>query len=682
MRQVSQSGARRAGIATVCWHAVWVIVAVLGSGRPAAAQTYVEEFRFRQPSPETDALTSTVTLDGDTAVIVGTEQLQNPARRPGAVFVYRKVGGQWTQEQRIVDPATQHGDNFGRSMKVEGNTLVVGAPSGCDSSRGAFSIYERTGSTWTLQRAYVTGGTQDQCLGISASLSGDTAAVGAPNLVSPSVHVVRRVNGAWGDVVRVQPPSNPTRFAFGSSVGLSGDTMCVMSRLVTGAAQLDVFTRSGGGTWSLQQGIALPPSTLTADGMSCAVDGNTLIAANGTHSTGSSPIAQYLGIAQVYTRTNGVWTLQQTLPGPATPNAQFGMSVSLRGNEAVVGASGAQVAYVYRRTGAAWTQAQAIAKVTANPNTIPGAVGVSLSASGVLVGQAGHSHGIYVPSAAPTTPGAPANFAATATGNTISMSWGAPTSGSPATSYTLLARLAPGAAPVATVPLGNVTSFAATGPNGTFLLSVRASNAQGDGPESNTVTVALPGGAAVPPEAPTGLGVTVSGTNVTFSWTAPVSGGAPTGYLLVAGLTPGFTAPIASVPTPAGSLGLSVPGVPPGTYYARVQATNAAGASMPSNEVTVTVAGASAPGAPVLNTPVVSGSTVTLSWTPGPGGTPTSYTLIAATTPGGAPIVTVPLSGSGASFAGVPSGTYYLRLTAANAAGTSAASSQVTLVVP
>jgi PKD repeat protein len=41
----------------------------------------------------------------------------------------------------------------------------------------------------------------------------------------------------------------------------------------------------------------------------------------------------------------------------------------------------------------------------------------------------------------------------------------------------------------------------------------------------------------------------------------------------------------------------------------------------------------------------------------------------------------VPLTGTSASFADVPSGTYYLTLTASNSAGTSSSSTPVTVVV-
>ena len=92
--------------------------------------------------------------------------------------------------------------------------------------------------------------------------------------------------------------------------------------------------------------------------------------------------------------------------------------------------------------------------------------------------------------------------------------------------------------------------------------------------------------------------------------------------------------------------GFSAPEVPAGTYFARVLAQNGGGTSAPSNEVVFTVAGVTAPGAPTLITPIVTGRTVALSWSTGSGGTPTHYTLSASLTPGGAAIVTVPLTGT------------------------------------
>jgi hypothetical protein len=279
-----------------------------------------------------------------------------------------------------------------------------------------------------------------------------------------------------------------------------------------------------------------------------------------------------------------------------------------------------------------------------------------------------------------TTPGAPGNLRASVIGNTVTFAWTAPTTGAAATGYTLVARATAGGPVIATVPMGAGETFTATAPNGVYVVSVTASNPNGTGPESPSVTVTVPQ-AGAPPGPPSNLMASVTGTTTTFSWSAPASGGALTNYILVAGLTPGFGVPYATMAL-GSTPGVSVPGVPQGTFYVRVLAQNASGTSAPSNEITVTVAGATLPGAPTLHPPMVTGSTVALSWSAGAGEPPTHYTLTASATPGGAPIVSVPLTGTATSFANVPAGTYFLRLTASNGAGTSTSSAELTVIVP
>lgn len=284
-------------------------------------------------------------------------------------------------------------------------------------------------------------------------------------------------------------------------------------------------------------------------------------------------------------------------------------------------------------------------------------------------------------------PGAPTNFIATANGNAINMSWNASLdvaaigTAAAATNYNLIARLAPGAAPVVVLPLGNVTSFGVNAPNGTFFLSVQGTNAAGPGPESNVVQVTVPA-LPPPPAAPTNLTVNVLGNSASFAWTAPGSGGPVGSYALLASNAPGG-APLATLPLPAAPTSFAIGGIPPGIWYVRIIAQNAGGNSAPSNEVQLNVAGPQPPGTPTMNTPTVSaGNTVGLSWTPGAGGTPTSYNLIVRLSPGGPVFAQFALSANAVSFGGVPSGTYYLQVIANNALGSSGLSNQVTLTVP
>ena len=86
---------------------------------------------------------------------------------------------------------------------------------------------------------------------------------------------------------------------------------------------------------------------------------------------------------------------------------------------------------------------------------------------------------------------------------------------------------------------------------------------------------------------PTGLAASASGSTVTLGWSAP-SSGTPSAYVIEAGSASGL-ANLTSFSTGSTATAFSASGVGAGTYYVRVRATNAGGASAPSNEVTLIV---------------------------------------------------------------------------------------------
>lgn len=632
-----------------------------------------------------------VDIDGDRAVVGA--RLENST---GAAYVYLRVAGAWTLQQRLVASDAQADGRYGGAVAVSGNTVFVGAPSGFGLSgnprRGFVYVYLWNGSTWAEQaRLTASDGATLDSFGASLSAEGDTLVVGSPadSGQGGKAYVFTRSGTVWTET-RLIPPAVEANERYGHGVGLSGNTLCVGAPFRTeGGVRgvVSVFVRNAA-QWTLQQQIIPGSGSGSAGGWSCALDGDTL-AIGDTFDHSSLPV----GVVYIYARSSTTWLLQQRLDPSDADTRLFGASVALRNNTAMVGAPGTlsgattrvgQV-YVYGRTGTAWSERQKIQPP--NPAVRP-EFGTAVAMDGlssvvITGGRATGSFGsatVLAPGATSGPPSAPTNLQASANGNALSMSWGAPTSGAAPTSYTLMARATAGGAVLGTLPLGNVTAFAAAAPNGVFALSVTATNAAGTGPESNSVSVTLPSVPA-PPGAPTSLTATVFGSTATFTWAAPATGGPVGNYAIIAGLTPGFAVPLGSLPLPAGSTTTTIPGIPPGTYYLRVLAQNAGGSSASSNEVAITVAAPSAPGAPTLNAPSVTGSTVGLSWTPGGGGAPTSYVLTALTA-GGVVLGSAPLSGSSASFAGVPSGSYLLRLVAVNSVGPSPVSNTVTLVVP
>ncbi len=476
----------------------------------------------------------------------------------------------------------------------------------------------------------------------------------------------------------------------GGSVGVLGDTVCVGATGDTvganaGQGSAFIFTRSGA-AWNFQQQLLAGDGAAgDAFGGGCALDGDT-VAIGAASDDGATLTNQ--GSVYVFTRAAATWSLQQKVTA-SDPSASAGFgAVALDGDLMAVGAGGelgaTGAAYLFQRTGTSWRQLQKV-RPTAGAGLDSFGIDLAIAGTVVVIGAPSYSlvvregrAAFYDVNLAAGTPGAPTNLQASANGNQLTLSWAAGAGGAP-TSYTLLARSTSGGA-ATLVPVGTLTTVSGVVPNGTYIVSVRAANALGTGPESSTVTIAVPN-LPTPPGAPGALTATVLGNTATFTWTAPVSGGPVGNYVIVAGLTPGFAVPLGSLPLPAGSTTTAIPGIPPGTYYLRVLAQNAGGTSAGSNEVTVAVAAPAALGAPTLNPPTVAGNTVGLSWTPGGGGAPTSYVLTALTS-GGVVLGSAPLSGSSASFPGVPSGSYLLRLVAVNSVGPSPVSNTVTLVVP
>lgn len=188
-----------------------------------------------------------------------------------------------------------------------------------------------------------------------------------------------------------------------------------------------------------------------------------------------------------------------------------------------------------------------------------------------------------------------------------------------------------------------------------------------------------PSGAALaPPGAPASLNSVVIGATVTITWSAPSGGGAPVAYQLQAGSAPGLM-DIATV-TVAGT-SIVVPGVPNGVYHVRVLAGNAAGVGPPTPDHAIQV-GPAPPGQP-RNFTASSGAPgqVALAWLPpSTGGAVSSYVLLAGYSPS-ASTFQIPVSGTGLAASGIGAATYYVRVVAVNAAGVSAPSGEVALVV-
>lgn len=189
-------------------------------------------------------------------------------------------------------------------------------------------------------------------------LSVDDSGAQYPITVDPLVWTVEQ---------QLRGSDTTTSDFFGRSVAVSGNTALIgaFQATLTGkpnAGAAYVFVHSGS-TWTQQQKIVASDAAQDAAfGYAVALSGNTaLIGAPGA----AQGTLTEAGAAYVFTRTGTTWTLEQRLAASDAAAAdQFGDSVSLDGDSAVVGADYADVAgkdgsgaaYVFTRSGTTWSE--------------------------------------------------------------------------------------------------------------------------------------------------------------------------------------------------------------------------------------------------------------------------------------------------------------------------------------
>ncbi|MCA8981456.1 MAG: hypothetical protein H6831_01915 [Planctomycetes bacterium] len=212
--------------------------------------------------------------------------------------------------------------------------------------------------------------------GSSVAINGDFVLFGAPGdsvrgQGAGAVHVWKRTAGAWAFEETIRPQSVLAGDAFGTAVAVSNGIALIGAPgdddVGNGAGLVYVFAHGSTG-WSQQQTFS--GSLVGAgDAFGCAValDGDTAVIG----ALRADDVANDSGAAYVMKRGSSFWGEQAQLLAPdASANDQFGASVALRGNLAVVGAPAADpsgvnsgAVYAFERTGSVWDAGVALPDV-------------------------------------------------------------------------------------------------------------------------------------------------------------------------------------------------------------------------------------------------------------------------------------------------------------------------------
>jgi hypothetical protein len=303
--------------------------------------------------------------------------------------------GGWQEQAKLLASDGHYGDRFGMAVSISGDYAIIGAQFNDDKgeSCGSVYIFKNDGASWSQQQKLIASdGTAFDLFGYVVSISGDYAIGGAPydddnGTDSGSAYIIKRDGTNWSEQAKLVASDGADEDHFGISVSISGDKTIVGASddndngMLIGSAY--IFNRDGT-SWSQQQ--KLTAADIDVDGhfgISVSISGDyAIVGAYGDDDNGTKS-----GSAYIFKRNGTSWSEQAKLiasDGSAEDN--FGISVSISGDYAIVGAfldddngrdSGS--AYIFKRDGTSWSEQ---AKLVASDGAADDYFGRSVSISG------------------------------------------------------------------------------------------------------------------------------------------------------------------------------------------------------------------------------------------------------------------------------------------------------------
>ena len=318
-------------------------------------------------------------------------------------------------------------EEFGTSVAVEGDTVVVGVPYhkvGSSEFQGVVYVFTMPASGWAnaTQTAELTASDGGRYLGYSVAISGNTIVAGAPdhevgsNEYQGAVYVFTRPASGWAsetDTSELTATDGARYDQLGWSVGISGDTVVagapnhkVGSNAEQGAAYVFVMPATGWPAGLTQTAELSASDGVVKDrlGESVGISGNTIVAGAPHHvaETFAEQGAAYVFVMPASGWANATQTAELTASDGEREN-YLGASVAISGNTIVAGAPDHAVdshnlqgaAYVFVMPASGWTNMTQTAELTSSDGAFPDKFGTSVAISGnkVVAGAIEHTVG-------------------------------------------------------------------------------------------------------------------------------------------------------------------------------------------------------------------------------------------------------------------------------------------------
>ncbi len=383
-----------------------------------------------------------VAISGDYAVVGSfSDDFGGSNPNMGSAYIYhREIDGNWTFVQKIYNSDQDDYDRFGWSVAIDGDLIVVGAyredhnvmDGGLLSNAGSAYIFERNDAgAWNqIQKIVASDRTEEDEFGFSVAIHEEVIVIGAPHNSTDgsganySYHAgaayvfERELDGTWTESTKITASNRlgnlgivwvdheDWNWLFGSGVDIYENTVVVASPFALSAY---VFEKTGD-EWIESQTISYPYQGSLDRTFEIAIHEDIIALGAHTHDYGEYFPGEFImnsGAVAIFKKNwDGTWIFTNKLAASDRgAGDHFGYSLDVYGDYVVVGAHSENEdefsddtlentggIYVYRKIGDFWIEYD---KSDASDRTAEDELGtsVAISENAILAGAINQDFG-------------------------------------------------------------------------------------------------------------------------------------------------------------------------------------------------------------------------------------------------------------------------------------------------
>ena len=253
----------------------------------------------------------------------------------GALYVFRRTGGVWAEEAKLIPTDIRADDNFGEEIALGDGIIAVGstrADLGNDPDRGAVYVFRYDGAEWNQEAKLIASDPEfEDGFGSAVALEQNQLLIGAPGAdCCGAVYLFSHDGSAWNEDVKLTASDAASGDEFGAAVGLQGGTLVVGTNRDLPACSVCgsvyVFEHDG---IDWQEQLQLLPPVLAVGGLfghALLLSGDRLMVDH-----------WFEGTVYWYERDGETWTKKTRFVRLGQQNYSFGQTIGLSNDDLILG---------------------------------------------------------------------------------------------------------------------------------------------------------------------------------------------------------------------------------------------------------------------------------------------------------------------------------------------------------